>query len=220
MAGSTAAAHRYGPVVPDAPEDRGRGILLATGGMLLLSTESVTIRLAGTEPFVLVTWVGLLPALVTLATTAWRDPAALRPDRGGTGVVLLAGALQGGTVVLFVCAVASTTVADVAVVIACAPLVTAVLAWVLLRERSPARVWAAVAASVVGILIVTWGSMGGGRLGGVLLALGAVVAEVAGREPTAGAVASAVELVLEGLHLSKRLNKDAVGGRAQYRTRG
>ena len=38
--------------------------------------------------------------------------------------------------------------------------------------------------------------------------------------PTPAAVASAVELVLEGLHLSKRLNKDAVGGRAQYRARG
>jgi magnesium chelatase subunit I len=33
-------------------------------------------------------------------------------------------------------------------------------------------------------------------------------------------VASAVEFVLEGLHLSKRLNKDAVGARAQYRGRG
>jgi magnesium chelatase subunit I len=33
------------------------------------------------------------------------------------------------------------------------------------------------------------------------------------------AVASAVELVLEGLHLSKRLNKDAVGARATYRGR-
>jgi len=33
-------------------------------------------------------------------------------------------------------------------------------------------------------------------------------------------VASAVEFVLEGLHLSKRLNKDAVGPRAQYRGRG
>ena len=33
-------------------------------------------------------------------------------------------------------------------------------------------------------------------------------------------IASAVELVLEGLHLSKRLNKDAIGGRAQYRSRG
>ncbi len=33
------------------------------------------------------------------------------------------------------------------------------------------------------------------------------------------AVASAVELVLEGLHLSKRLNKDALGARASYRGR-
>ncbi len=32
-------------------------------------------------------------------------------------------------------------------------------------------------------------------------------------------VASAVEFLLEGLHLSKRLNKDSVGGRASYRAR-
>jgi magnesium chelatase subunit I len=50
--------------------------------------------------------------------------------------------------------------------------------------------------------------------------LGTVVTELAGREPSPGAVAAAVEFLLEGLHLSKRLNKDAVGGRAQYRTRG
>ena len=34
------------------------------------------------------------------------------------------------------------------------------------------------------------------------------------------AVASAVEFLLEGLHLSKRLNKEAVGARATYRGRG
>ena len=34
-----------------------------------------------------------------------------------------------------------------------------------------------------------------------------------------GMVASAVEFLLEGLHLSKRLNKDSVGGRASYRAR-
>jgi len=33
------------------------------------------------------------------------------------------------------------------------------------------------------------------------------------------AIASAVELVLDGLHLSKRLNKDAAGVRATYRAR-
>jgi magnesium chelatase subunit I len=52
-----------------------------------------------------------------------------------------------------------------------------------------------------------------------LPALRGPVAELVGAEPTPGEVASAVELVLEGLHLSKRLNKDAVGGRAQYRSR-
>ncbi len=37
---------------------------------------------------------------------------------------------------------------------------------------------------------------------------------------TPAGIASAVEFVLEGLHLSKRLNKDAVGSRATYRGRG
>ena len=32
-------------------------------------------------------------------------------------------------------------------------------------------------------------------------------------------IASAIELVLEGLHLSKRLNKDEAGPRATYRAR-
>ncbi len=36
---------------------------------------------------------------------------------------------------------------------------------------------------------------------------------------SAAVQASAVELILEGLHLSKRLNKDAVAGRASYRAR-
>ena len=45
------------------------------------------------------------------------------------------------------------------------------------------------------------------------------VLALAGSESPA-AVASAVEFVLEGLHLSKRLNKDAAGARATYRGRG
>ena len=49
-------------------------------------------------------------------------------------------------------------------------------------------------------------------------ALREAVLPLAGSE-TPAAVASAVELVLEGLHLSRRLNKDSVGGRAAYRGR-
>jgi magnesium chelatase subunit I len=45
------------------------------------------------------------------------------------------------------------------------------------------------------------------------------VAELTGGDESPAAIASAVELVLEGLHLSKRLNKDAIDGRATYRSR-
>jgi magnesium chelatase subunit I len=46
------------------------------------------------------------------------------------------------------------------------------------------------------------------------------VRDLAGGDESPAAVAAAVEFVLEGLHLSKRLNKDSLGTRATYRGRG
>ena len=51
-------------------------------------------------------------------------------------------------------------------------------------------------------------------------ALRELVAQIVGADATPSVVASAVEFVLEGLHLSKRLNKDSTGPRAMYRSRG
>jgi magnesium chelatase subunit I len=51
-------------------------------------------------------------------------------------------------------------------------------------------------------------------------ALRTPVAALAGGDESPAVVGSAVELVLEGLHLTKRLNKDALGARATYRARG
>ncbi|MDZ7679565.1 MAG: magnesium chelatase [Acidimicrobiales bacterium] len=50
-------------------------------------------------------------------------------------------------------------------------------------------------------------------------ALGGPVEALVGAETSPAHIASAVELVLEGLHLSKRLNKDAAGTRSSYRGR-
>ena len=49
--------------------------------------------------------------------------------------------------------------------------------------------------------------------------LGRLVETLVGAEAPAPAVASAVELVLEGLHLARRLNKDEAGATAAYRSR-
>jgi len=40
-----------------------------------------------------------------------------------------------------------------------------------------------------------------------------------GKTESVAQIASGVEFVLEGLHLSKRLNKDESGSRATYRSR-
>ncbi len=53
----------------------------------------------------------------------------------------------------------------------------------------------------------------------VMPALNAAARRVAGHGASDGAVASAAEFVLEGLHLTKRLAKDASGARALYRSR-
>jgi magnesium chelatase subunit I len=50
-------------------------------------------------------------------------------------------------------------------------------------------------------------------------ALRAPVAGLTGGDESPAAVAAAVEFVLEGLHLSKRLNKDSSGASATYRSR-
>jgi magnesium chelatase subunit I len=51
-------------------------------------------------------------------------------------------------------------------------------------------------------------------------ALSAPVVALTGGSEDPGVVASALEFLLEGLHLTKRLNKEAAGSRATYRGRG
>ena len=53
-----------------------------------------------------------------------------------------------------------------------------------------------------------------------LQALSAPVLALTGGSEDPALVASAVEFLLEGLHLTKRLNKEAAGSRAIYRGRG
>jgi magnesium chelatase subunit I len=58
------------------------------------------------------------------------------------------------------------------------------------------------------------------RLVDQVAGLRGVVASLTAGDESPAAVAAAVEFVLEGLHLSKRLNKDASGQQATYRGRG
>src|SRR5438105_1018663 len=91
------------------------------------------------------------------------------------------------------------------------------------RARSrPERLTRLVAAFDEGVTVHTGEDVAASEYAGLLPKLDGLreaLADLGVGETPAG-VASAVEFVLEGLHLSKRLNKDAVGGKATYRGRG
>lgn len=91
------------------------------------------------------------------------------------------------------------------------------------RDRIDPAVAAAVLDAFEGGLTVSTGedvtSADLAAIAGAHPALATAVATLDGVADSPAMVASAVEFVLEGLHLSKRLNKDAVGNRASYRSR-
>lgn len=156
-------------------QTRRRGLLIAFLGMLLVSTDSFFIRLADIDGFDVTFWAGLLSAVVLFTISAtMHDLGPVEAIRNGGAPLWLAGAFQAGSTSLFVLAVTLTTVSNVVVIIAAAPLFAAGLSALVLGERTSRRVWLAIAAVMVGVVIVVGGSVGGGSVSGDVCALGAI----------------------------------------------
>ena len=156
-------------------DDRKRGVLLAMGGMLAVSTDSLLTRVADADGFDVTFWVGVLMAGIMFGLVYLREkttPLVLLRRDGKPLVV--AGVLQAAMTTLFVLAVKATSISNVVVIISAAPLFAAAVSWLWLKERTSNRVWIAIVISTVGIAIVMSGSIGGGQLSGDLLALSAI----------------------------------------------
>jgi len=151
------------------------GVLLAVVGLLLVSTDSLITRAADVSGWTVVFWFGVFAAPATfgfLAVSSGQSPRRLAVDGGWP--LLWSALFQVGSSVTFILAVKNTTIANVVVIIAAAPVFAAVAARLIIGERTRPRVWVAIAITLGGILIVMSDSLGGGRLTGDLLALAAI----------------------------------------------
>ncbi len=83
---------------------------------------------------------------------------------------LLAGLLLGAMSMLFILALARTTVATAVFLQSAAPFSGALFGWLLLRERVDKRTWAAMAGAIVGVTIMVGTGIGEGSASGLLLA--------------------------------------------------
>ena len=156
--------------------DHLKGLLITTTGVLVLTPDSLLVRLIALDSWSMVFWRGFLIMIgLTLALAVYYRGETLARFRaiGRTGVA--AAALLAVSSVFFVLALHNTSVANTLVIIAAAPLIAAILSRVFLGEAVPARTWAAILAALTGILILVSDGPRSGTLGGDLAALATAV---------------------------------------------
>jgi drug/metabolite transporter (DMT)-like permease len=157
------------------------GLLLTILGVLVLSPDSLLIRVIDADAWTIIFWRALLMSLALaggIALTGPRNSAAQFRSIGRSGLVVAA--LFAAQITLFVTAISRTSVANTVVIFATAPLWAAVLSRIFLNERPPARVWAAATISFGAVAFIFVGSIGTGRVEGDLAAAGASLALAAG----------------------------------------
>jgi drug/metabolite transporter (DMT)-like permease len=120
-------------------------------------------------------WRSLFAALTVAGWFILVRREGLRPvwATGWTG--LLSGSLWAAMFIFFMLALTLTSVANTLLVMSIGPLLTAVLAWLVLRAPVPARTWVAIAAAMAGMawMFARGGGAvpGGNHVAGMLVAL-------------------------------------------------
>ncbi len=152
------------------------GTVLLGASAAAYSSAGLYTRLIDLDAWTMLFWRGLFGGLFLAGMVAWRE-------RGRVGQAVLAigrdGMLIGfGSALATVCflnALRLSTVADVLVIDATIPFVTAGMAWLVLREHEDRITLAATLAAVAGVAVMMGAAEAGGRLPGNVLAFGMVV---------------------------------------------
>jgi len=153
------------------------GAFCVTVSAVAWSTAGFFTRLIPLDAWTTLFWRGVFAGLFTAGYIVWRYRGdALRVYRSMGRPGWLFAVLSAVGMTTFIPALKLTTVADVAIIYATAPFVTAVLAWIWLRERPGAITWTAAALAFVGVLVTLGGSGFGANLWGDLLAFTMTVA--------------------------------------------
>ena len=156
--------------------DQTRGTLLVVAAVLVLSIQGLIIRWICVDRWTLIFWRGffMFLSLSIVLIICWRRQTYSRfLAIGWTGVI--AAAILAVNNILFLSAFTLTSIANTLVITDSAPLLVALLSWLILREKVPGRTWIAILVGMGGIVVIFHGSLTGGSLAGDLCAFGAAV---------------------------------------------
>ena len=134
--------------------------------VVILSPDSVLIRLVedaspDVDSWTVLFWRGLLYAVgvFLLVLIKYREKTVAEFKNIGNGGLLI-GFFSGISTGTFVFAIVYTSIANALVIISTGPIMIAIVAWFLLREKSSIITWASMIIVFIGIYIVMSGSIG------------------------------------------------------------
>jgi len=154
------------PATPTLPDSRGQGYgaALVLGSAVVWSFGGTLARFLSIEDgWTVVCWRSLFAALFLLGFMLVRDgPRGTVRLFAGMGLAGIAvGVCFATASTSFILALAYTTVANVVLIQAGVPLIAALMAWLLFRERISGQTWLAIAAVIGGVAIMVSESLGG-----------------------------------------------------------
>ncbi|WP_292204701.1 DMT family transporter [Mesorhizobium sp.] len=158
--------------MPDTAAERTLGIILVSASAAVFGLTGVLTKSIHADPLTITCWRGFVGSILITLYVLWRRRRSGRRESlrlGWRGWLLaIEGALAS---IAFISAFKFTFVANVAIIYATAPFVTALLAFMLVRERFRLQTLAAAAVSLSGVAIMVWSGFGAGHLFGDGLAL-------------------------------------------------
>ncbi|TIO19837.1 MAG: DMT family transporter [Mesorhizobium sp.] len=159
-------------IMPDTAAERTLGIILVSASAAVFGLTGVLTKSIHADPLTITCWRGFVGSILITLYVLWRRRRSGRRESlrlGWRGWLLaIEGALAS---IAFISAFKFTFVANVAIIYATAPFVTALLAFMLVRERFRLQTLAAAAVSLSGVAIMVWSGFGAGHLFGDGLAL-------------------------------------------------
>ena len=154
-----------------------KGLLMTIFAVVILSPDSVLIRLveeasSEIDSWTVLFWRGSLYAVGVslLVLIKYRSKTIAEFKNIGKGGLLI-GLFSGISTGTFVFAIVYTSIANALVIISTGPIMIAIVAWILLKEKSSLITWASMVIVFIGIYIVMSGSFGGKSLVGDFFAL-------------------------------------------------
>ena len=149
-----------------------KGMLLAFTAIVFITPDSLFIRLAGLESWNLIFYRGFIPFVVVFAALliVYKDKLITELINNGWHGVAYAGTFT-ITNIMFVISIENTNVANTLIMLALAPMLSAIISLIFLKENPDQKTWIAIIITTLAVIFIFYNALDVGDFLGNFLGL-------------------------------------------------